>query len=211
MNVFNFARVFWGVLFFGMLTANAQPPDSLWSRTFGGTEFERCNSVQQTSDGGYILGGWTCSFGNSHPKFWLVKTNEDGDSLWSRTYDSGYSYCYAVERTTDNGYILAGHKDYQGWLVKTDENGDSLWCRSLRGSARGVHQTSDGGYILAGYCSLPGHEDTDLWLAKTDANGTQLWDTTFGFENYDEINSVQVTTDGGYILAGTTVPCLPDT
>ncbi|MCX6601257.1 MAG: hypothetical protein NT025_06815, partial [bacterium] len=97
-----------------------------WSRTFGGSYNEICYSVQQTADGGYILGGLTQPFGFGNDDFWLVKTNPYGDSLWSRTFGGSYNDdCYSVQQTADGGYILggytisfgAGSRDF--WLVKT--------------------------------------------------------------------------------------------
>ncbi len=88
-----------------------QPPDSLWSRTFGGSDWDYPDGecVQQTSDGGYILVGSTRSYGAGNYDFWLVKTNADGDSLWSRTFGGTQSdQCHCVRQTSDGGYILAG-------------------------------------------------------------------------------------------------------
>ncbi len=92
-----------------MQASFAQPPDTLWTRTYGGIEADRCWSVQQTSDGGYILGGGTWSFGVGDGDFWLVKTDADGDSLWSRAFGGGdWDECFCVRQTSDGGYALAG-------------------------------------------------------------------------------------------------------
>ena len=108
------------------VAAFAQPPDSLWSRTFGGPGHDRAFCVQQTTDGGYILVGYTYSFGMGSSDFWLVKTNASGDSLWSRTFGGlGRDEANSVQRVTDGGYILAGATfsfgagDRDFWLVKT--------------------------------------------------------------------------------------------
>ncbi len=188
--------------------------DSLWSHTFGGTSIDRCYSAQQTTDGGYILGGETWSFGAGEADLWLVKTDANGDSLWSCTFGgSDEEYCLSVQQTADGGYILGGKINSEPgnpdfWLVKTDANGDSLWSCTYGGSGAeycwSVQQTTDGGYILGGFTDSYGAGNSDVWLVKTDGNGDTLWTRTFGGTSIDRCNSVQQTTDGGYILAGYT-------
>jgi hypothetical protein len=190
--------------------------DSLWSQTFGGSDTdpeemsdtEVGHSVQQTTDGGYIITGWTQSFGNGGYNFWLIKTDSNGDSLWTQTFggnrnDNGRS----VQQTTDGGYIITGETGGDVWLIKTDSNGDSLWTQTFGGSGddegNSVQQTTDGGFIIVGK-KADQNNYYDIWLIKTDSNGDSLWTQTFGGTEYDEGNSVQQTTDGGYIITGTT-------
>jgi hypothetical protein len=189
--------------------------DVLWSRTFGGSGGEQCRCVQQTQDGGYVLGGWTTSFGAGNVDFWLVKTDANGDSLWSRTFGgSNPEVCNFVQQTSDGGYVLAGSTSsfgsgsYDFWLVKTDSDGDLLWSRTFGGNSadecQSALQTSEGGFILAGYTNSFGAGYSDFWLVKTDANGDSVWSRTFGGGNGDVCYSAWQTSDGGYVLAGTT-------
>ncbi|MDD5089188.1 MAG: hypothetical protein PHI18_10395, partial [bacterium] len=152
--------------------------DSQWSRTFGGHNTDICYSVQQTADGGYIMGGLTYSFGNGHADFWLVKTGPDGDSLWSRAYGRNYDeICYSVCQTSDGGYVLAGEwsslpsLDRNIWMLKADSDGDSLWSIDLGGSeddgCYSVCQTADNGFILGGFTRSYGRGLVDAWLVKT--------------------------------------------
>ena len=194
-------------------TAHAQP-DSLWSRTFGGRDDDKCFSMIQTADGGYALAGYTESFGggrNDSPDFWLVKTNADGDSLWSRTFGGrGDDWCSSIIQTADGGYALAGTTrsfgagEFNMWLVKTDADGDSLWSQTFVGRAdnccNSMIQTADGGYALAGHTYSVG--GGDMWLVKTDTDGDSLWSRTFGGENAEWCISIIQTADGGYALAG---------
>jgi uncharacterized repeat protein (TIGR01451 family) len=174
-----------------------------WNRTFGGEDYDGFNSVQQTSDGEYILAGYTDS------DAWLMKTYANGTEEWNMTFGSpSYDAANSVQQTSDGGYILAGYADgypYNALLIKTYENGTLNWTQRFDGpgsdAANSVQQTDDGGYILAGYTRSI---DTDFWLIKTDANGNQEWNKKFG-NKYDEYaESVQQTLDGGYILTGRT-------
>jgi hypothetical protein len=107
--------------------------DTLWTRTYGGSSTDWAYSVQQTADGGYILAGFTYSFGagtSTYPNMYLVKTNNLGDTLWTRTYGgSNYDYATSVQQTADGGYIVAGYTESFGagyadfYLVKTGPDG----------------------------------------------------------------------------------------
>jgi uncharacterized delta-60 repeat protein len=199
---------------FWLIKTNAAG-DSLWSRTFGGDAYDACYSAAPTSDGGYVLAGGTRSFGAGGPDFYLIRVNENGTQVWSRTFGgSEWDECYSITQTSDGGYVLAGYTESFGsgrqdfWLVKTNANGDSLWSRTYGGSerdeCRSVRQTSDGGYILAGETESFGAGRTDFWLVKTDENGTLLWSRTFGGSDLDGCRSLLLASDGGYLLAGNT-------
>ncbi len=215
MNMRIFSLVAWGMALLVLVSGAFAQPDSLWSHTFGGSDRDECTSVQQTTDGGYILGGETYSYGVGGSDFWLVRADANGDSLWSRTFGgSDDDVCFSVQQTTDGGYILGGMTRSYGagslhfWLVKTDVSGTEEWSRTFGGSnsdvCLSVQQTTDGGYILGGYARSYGAGECDFWLVKTDVSGTEEWSRTFGGSSNDICWSVQQTTDGGYILAGYT-------
>ncbi len=189
--------------------------NKIWDRTFGGVGNESASSVQQTSDGGYIIAGTTDTYGAGGSDAWLIKTDYKGLRMWDRTFGGvGNESASSVQQTSDGGYIIAGTTDTYGaggsdaWLIKTDSNGIRLWDKTFGGpgneSASSVQQTSDGGYIIAGTTDTYGAGGTDAWLIKTDANGTRFWDRTFGGPGNESASSVQQTSDGGYIIAGTT-------
>jgi len=190
--------------------------DTLWTRTYGGSYYDAAYCVELTSDGGYIVGGWTESFGAGSWDFWLLKTDAAGDTLWTRYYGgSEYDCCYSLQQTTDGGYIATGMTqsfgagDYDVWVMKTDDNGDTLWTRTYGGSERergySVRQTSDGGYIVTGYTETFGPGTSGVYLLKMDADGDTLWTRTYGGDGWDWSHCVQQTTDGGYIIAGITM------
>jgi len=156
--------------------------DVLWTRTYGGSSEDYGYSVQQTTDGGYIVTGTTVSFGAGGWDFYLIKTDADGDTLWTRTYGCPESdYAHSVQQTTDGGYIMAGFSecfipgmgDRDFWVVKTDANGDTLWTRNYAGKAPrdseypfSVQQTTDGGYIVAGYTVTEEVTNDDIFLVR---------------------------------------------
>lgn len=191
-----------------------------WSKTYGGNGVDAAYSVQQTSDGGYILAGSTSSFGAGSTDFWLIKTDANGNQQWSRTFaaysvqqtsdgplsDPGQALAraiaaHSVQQTSDGGYILAGGNVKFIKVIKTDANGNQQWNKTFNGTgitawAYSAQQTSDSGYILLGTATAGG------LLIKTDANGNEQWnETSLGNDGYT-VYSVQQTMDAGYILAG---------
>jgi hypothetical protein len=200
-----------------LIKTNAEG-DTLWTRAYGGTREDYGHSVQQTTDGGYVVAGFTWSFGSGYNDVYLIKTNAQGDTLWTRTYggtdiDAGS----AVQQTTDSGYVVAGitcsfgvgtpdHPDV--YLIKTDAQGDTLWTKVYDGSdddeGNSVQQTAGGGYIIAGYTNSSGAGSHDVYLIRTNAQGDTLWTRTFGGTNSDGGAAVEQATDSGYIVAGYT-------
>ncbi|MCX7012548.1 MAG: dockerin type I repeat-containing protein [Candidatus Sumerlaeota bacterium] len=184
-----------------------------WDRTFGGASGDWAASVQQTADGGYVLAGYTDSYGAGGGDAWLIKTDATGNKQWDRTFGGAlHDWADSVQQTADGGYVLAGGTDSYGvgggdvWLIKTDEYGNKEWDRTFGGAnydgAGSVQQTSDGGYVIAGGTQSYGVGGGDAWLIKTDEDGNEEWDHTSGGVDWDWANSVQQTSDGGYVYAG---------
>ena len=190
-------------------------PDTLWTKTFGGTLDDRAYSVQQTTDGGYIFAGMTISYGFGVGDFWLLKTDENGNEQWNRTYGgTNWDEAYSVIQTIDGGYIMVGESYSYGaggtdwYIIKTDENGNEEWSQTFGGAeddrALSIQQTNDEGYILAGHTESFGAGSLDVWLIKMDGNGNLIWDNTFGDNGWDDAFSVKQTSDNGFIIAGQT-------
>jgi hypothetical protein len=189
------------------------PISKVWMKTFGGEYDDSGLSVQQTTDGGYIIGGYTYSFGAGMADVWLIKTDGNGNNIWNKTFGgTDYDFGTSGRQTSDGGYIITGSTRL--WsdvlLIKTDNNGNEKWKRTFGGSSfdsgMSVQQTSDGGYIITGYTySFGANENTDdVWLIKTDGNGNEVWNKTFGGLEGDVGCCVQQTTDEGYIITGYT-------
>ena len=192
--------------------------DTLWTKTYGGTGDGAGYSVSQTTDGGYIVAGLTTVSGDS--EIYLIKTDRAGDTQWTRTYGGPhYDIGFSMQQTTDGGYIITGCTFSFGigtpdcgnvYLVKTNAQGDTLWTRTFGGTdhdlGNSVRQTSDGGYVVVGYTRSFGAGGSDVYLIKTDNAGETLWTRTYGGRTYDWGNSVQQTSDGGYIITGSYVP-----
>ncbi|MBI3519348.1 MAG: T9SS type A sorting domain-containing protein, partial [Bacteroidetes bacterium] len=149
-----------------------------WIKCLGGTNNEEASSIQQTSDGGYIVAGYTGSNDvqvsglHAYLDYWVVKLDGSGNISWQKVLGGGnYDYATSVIQTSDGGYIVAG---YSG---------------SKDGDVTGTHW---------------GGSDNDVWVVKLNASGAITWQKSYGGSGDDQCNSIQQTSDGGYIIAGTT-------
>jgi hypothetical protein len=225
----------WGDYWIVKLDASG---NKLWDKTFGtATGRDELLSIQQTADGGYILGGFSggvisgdktqAGFGDLD--YWIIKLDNNGNKVWDKTFGgNNYDGFSCLQQTSDGGYILGGSSlsgisgnksqaskgSYDMWVIKIDVNGNKIWDKAFGGTdADGIsclQQTSDGGYILGGGSSsgIGGDKSqanqgmNDYWVVKIDAAGNKVWDKTLGGNDYDELASLHQTTDGGYILGG---------
>jgi hypothetical protein len=184
-------------------------------RAYGGIETEVGNAVRQTVDGGYVICGYANSSGAGDYDFYLVRTDANTDTLWTKTYgDSLPNFGTDVELTLDGGYILTGYSESSGpgnadvVLIKTDALGNLTWENSYGGDSSDVgecvQQTSDGGYVVVGTTRSFGAGLEDVYLIKTDPSGHPLWSRTYGGSEDDWGRSVEEADDDGYFIAGGT-------
>ena len=186
---------------------------SQWNRTFeADTALGELVgfSVQQTRDGGYIVGGFSGFEGA-----YLIKTDSDGNTTWQRVFRDGYGLTYMasmlpVRQTSDGGYIIGTERDSVLRLVKTDSLGTRQWERQYPGlgvrEGVSVQQTQDSGYIVTGVGTSPSREsdEGDIYLLKTNSAGEFQWKRAFGGPHLDNGRWVTQTSDGGYLVAGIT-------
>ncbi|MEA3505680.1 MAG: T9SS type A sorting domain-containing protein [Bacteroidota bacterium] len=188
--------------------------NTMWTKTYGGDSYDVAHCVNQTSDGGYILTGYTYSYGAGSSDMWLIKTDENGNMEWNNTFgDTEPEHGYSVVQS-ENEYIVAGYTksygegDYDVWLVKTDSEGNEIWSKTYGGveddRSFSIQNTADNNFVVAGFTSSFGAGNYDMWLLKIDNAGDTLWTKTIGDDKLNRARSVVQTSDGGYILAGDT-------
>lgn len=197
------------------------PPPSSSGTTFekaiATLQYSYAEDVQQTSDGGYVVGADSCSSTFCYVAL-VVKLDSNSNLQWQRQYQfPGLStQLYALRQTSEGGFVWAGDvQDFNGCsecalVVKLDSNGNVQWQHSYSGlneaQANSIVQTADGGYVVAGYTS-PSQSTypppaVQAWIEKLDSSGNLQWQEALGSSNTVYGNSVQQTSDGGYVLAG---------
>jgi len=193
-----------------------------WAKTFGGSSSETLESIQRTSDGGYILAGRTYSYGQPNPHgsiltdVFIIKLNSSGNREWAKTFGWGeyFEGAYSIQQTSDGGYIVAGSTNPQAGgnmdmlIIKLTSSGNQEWAKTYGGSdidyASSIQQTSDGGYIVVGDTKSYGAGGADWFIIKLTSSGNQEWAKTYGGSDIDYASSIQQTSDGGYIVVGRT-------
>jgi hypothetical protein len=189
------------------------PAQITFKHTYGGALDDEGRSVQQTADGGYIIAGYTCSYGSGREDVYLVKADSEGNEEWSRVYGgANYDEGWSVRQTADGGYVIAGQTESFGagftdlYLVRTDPYGETLWTRTYGGTSDdygySVELANEGGFVIAGSTKAYGAADHDVWLVRVNADGDTLWTRTYGISRWEKGYSVDRTADGGFIVTG---------
>jgi hypothetical protein len=189
----------------------------VWTKTIGGSGDDYAYSIIQSSDGGYVVAGWTSSFGAGGSDFYVVKLDGSGNVVWTKTIGgSGDDYAYSIIQSSDGGYVVAGSTikpvygwDYDIYVVKLDSSGNVQWSKTIDRSsddeARSIIQSSDGGYVVAGW-TLNGADYTwhDIYVMKLDSLGNVEWSKIIIGSRTDYAYSIIQSSDGGYVVAGST-------
>ncbi|MBL4586034.1 MAG: T9SS type A sorting domain-containing protein [Flavobacteriales bacterium] len=193
--------------------------DTLWTRTYGGPELESGESIALASDGGFFLAGYTESFGAGKKDMYVVRTDSDGDTLWTRTYGGVEDdFAYTVVATSDDGFVLGGgtfnnpdNTDGDGDFIvrKSDANGDDVWVRidNDYGDEYWMDALEDqsGNIVLVGYTSESNFGKEDFRIMRINSDGD--WDfvtKNHGTPKNERAFDVKETSDGGYIMVGYT-------
>jgi hypothetical protein len=184
-----------------------------WQKSYAGSGYNNyAQSIQQTSDGGFIVAGGTDSFGAGVWDFWVLKLNSNGTVAWQKRYGgSGYDWAYSIRQTIDGGYIVAGRRDvyvlenYDFWVLKLNSDGTVSWQKRYGGGsedqAYSIQQTSDGGYIVAGNTYSFGAGSCNFWVLKLNSDGRISFNPASGAQMADT-NAVPVDTSAS--VANTT-------
>lgn len=185
--------------------AYTQAPDTLWTKTLGYDGKEYFTSVEKTTDGGFILGGFTESFFSDSSAYWLMQLDNNGNTVWDKVFraDEKYDNQHAFQ-TSDGGFAIAGDGD--PWLIKTDADGNVTWqqATSILGSSvkmESAEETTDNGFIACG--SAGGDGVDNAFIAKTNSLGVPEWLKTFSSEHDMRAMKAIETSDGGFAVAGT--------
>ncbi len=208
-----------------------QMPPAEWQHYYGGTVGEEATSVQQTNDGGYIIGGNSQSSDgdvtghHGENDCWIVKTDSSGNLQWEKSLGGSYDdYSISVKQIRDGGYIvlcktssndgdvtvLKGYQNF--WIVKLSSSGNIEWQKTFGGSYYdtpvAIEQTIDNGFIAAGFTQSNdsdvsgNHGGKDYWIVKIDSIGNLQWQKCYGGSLDDEAYDICQVTDGSYVVVG---------
>ena len=176
-----------------------------WDKNFGGKGGDYLKSVIQTSDGGYMIAGETTSKRDQWGDYWIIKTNNNGDKQWDKTFGSRFTDgASSVIQAKYGGYMVLGSYAGKLRLIKITNQGVQQWYKDFGyiSTAKDIISTIDGGYMISGTVKKKSTKD-DLLIIKINRNGTKQWEKTFGGKLDEKLNSIIQTADGGYLLAGT--------
>ena len=187
-----------------------------WSRVIGDTNMDVCFDICQTGDNGYIATGFTESEDTvSQFRLWLIRLDSAGEIKWKRSYDglsdSSSRFGYAVAQAADNGFIVAGfcgNEVSDVFIIRMDSTGAELWekkyGKELIDEANSIIALPDGGFLVAGKTTLAADSTTDIWILRLDSRGDTLWTRTYGGVWNDNAERMTPTSDGCYLIAGST-------
>ena len=205
-----------------VLTIKVNAQQSTFQKSVGGSQFEYGYAMQKTSDGGYVVGATTGSFGVSNYAFYVIKYDANGNALWNKIYfdnsGTGNDPINDIFQTSDGGYIAGGFKNTKAhpptsvaYIVKTNSAGDTLWTRYWGGQDSTftdfylVTQTSDGNILAGGYTTAFGVAGQNAFVIKLNVStGDTLWTRVWGGSQHEWLYSMQETKDKGIILTGVT-------
>jgi hypothetical protein len=205
---------------------------TIWEKFYGGTAEDIFNSVSKTNDGGYIVAGYSKSSGSDVESNkggydgWLMKLDASGNKVWSKSYGGSNDDNFTSVITTNDGYAVLGSSKssngdlssnrggYDAWLVKVDANGAKQWVKSYGGNSdemmTSLLPVTAGGYVIGGYTNSVNGDvtrnagDYGGWLLKVDGAGTKNATSTYGGTGDEVLYALTSTSDGGYLIAGTT-------
>jgi hypothetical protein len=186
----------------------------LFEKRYGGSQYEAALSMVATPDDGYLLLGWTISYGSGQKDWYLVKTDSLGNQEWQKTYGTGANESgWGIIALQDGNYLLGGggaNPGVNGWaeLKKINQLGDIIWQKqfvypgTLACSIYWPRELADGNIVAVGLSTS--NEESDAgWLLKTDIEGNEIWQQKYNIsDGPDLFYDALATADGGYLLTG---------
>jgi len=188
---------------------------TLWSKSIGATSTDPYDTVHDAaysiiaaSDSGYYITGSLNGYMSCCGKIFLMKVSKTGDSLWTKTYNTGIGYSLTL--TADGGIAIGGSlqetSNQEIIIIKTDTAGNRLWSKTYAGSGyeygASMVETSDGGFAMTGITDSQGNGYQDVYLLRTNSTGEMLWDETYGKSNVDQGYGIVQMSDGGFCITG---------
>ena len=197
------------------ISYDVKQSNALWTKTFGGFGPEAGRAICETVDRGFIIAGYTYSFGMGYSDGYVIKVDSEGNKEWENTFGgSGWEYGYAVTQTQDEGFVVVGYTTSFGsglkdvYVIKLGSAGEKLWEKTYGGAdvdvGKAVCEMSDGALMICGYTKSFGNGEEDVYLIKLSSGGDELWSTTFGRNRSEMATSICQTTDGNVVIAGAT-------
>ncbi|MDF7819958.1 hypothetical protein P1X15_20225, partial [Runella sp. MFBS21] len=211
--------------------------NKIWDKRFGGIGNDYLQSLTATSDGDFVLGGYSSSDADGDKTeasresydYWVVRIDKDGNKIWDKRFGGiGNDYLQSLAATSNGGFVLGGYSDsdadgdkteasrgsYDYWVVRIDKDGNKIWDKRFGGIGTDYLQsltaTSDGDFVLGGYSSSDADGDKtetsrgglDYWVVRIDKDGNKIWDKRFGGANDESLHNLTVTSDGSLVLGG---------
>jgi hypothetical protein len=186
----------------------------LWEQQYGGSNFDAGSSLVQTPDSGFLLLGWTRSFGAGQRDFYLVKTDSLGNQEWQRTFGGGGDELgWSMLSLNDGNFLLTGMGSYGsnasiGRMYKVNPLGVTLWSKTYvysENKDNNLYRTIElpnGELVSAGLTDRFSNNNSG-WLLKTDSAGNVLWQREYDYNsNTDLFYTLIATSDGGFLLGG---------
>jgi len=188
-----------------------------WQKTYQHLLNDYGMAIEPTNDGGYIVVGHSGAYSNSGDyltELWLLRLNGEGSAIWQKSFGGvNNEYGANVHQTADGGFIVAGSTSSFGaggsdaWILKLDGAGTVIWQKTYGGIGNDEAtdiQKVDGRYLVSGYTESFGAGGQDGWLLMLNVDGTIAWQKTYGGPDNDSLNSINLISEGGYLLTGAT-------
>jgi hypothetical protein len=211
LNQFLFTVVFCFV-FIGIGKGQIFEVKEVLRSVIGNEQGEVATSVLELEDGGFLLVGYEYDNWDSEWDAIIIRVGANGHQIWRRSSDRpGNDYAWAVRRANENRFVVVGTRttdngDAAGYMECIDGDGEKLWLRTYGGSKNEVlwaeKQTTDGGFILVGQTDSEGAGGLDFFIVRTDSEGHELWSRAFGGPATDRAFGVDLSQDGGALIAG---------